>query len=64
MSGTVRGKPFGSVVLQASADFRQPSAWADLATIGLDASGNGVFTAIEDPRSVGAEADYFRLRLP
>ena len=64
LSGTIRGMPGGSVILQASADLGISDPWEDVATIPLDATGTAVFARIEDLNSIGLARDFFRLRLP
>ena len=60
------GSANGSVFLEASSDFGQLDAWAVIAAIPLNASGNasfGTLDPITNPGSVGSLRNFYRLRI-
>jgi hypothetical protein len=62
-SAAVTGPPGAVVILEASTDLGVADAWEEIHRITLDANGNGAFSEIEDQKSLGAAANFYRLKM-
>lgn len=62
-SAAVTGPPGATVFLEASSDLGVNDPWQVIGQIVLDGSGLGTFTNVEDPGSIGAAKNFFRLRI-
>ena len=61
-SASLTGTAGAVVKLEASTDLGLTDPWQVIGQITLDGLGNGTFTNIIDPASVGETSDFFRLR--
>jgi len=60
-SAAVTGPPGAVVKLEASNDLGQSDAWRVIGQIILNGAGEGAFTAIADPGSIGKPNNFYRL---
>jgi hypothetical protein len=62
-SAAVTGAPGAVIKLEASTDLGVTDEWEVIGQITLDGSGEGQFSEVEDPSSVGESANFFRLAI-